>query len=244
VPRPRSARRSLPVVVATRWSPELLGAVAEGERKVLGPLVATDPIGAAEEASRRAEELIARASAKEPPPLPVACGPRCPSCCVSKVVVAAPEILRIAAYLRDRLAPEELEVLRSRVRAADDRSRDLSRRERAVAGIACPLLVEGSCSVHPVRPLICRAWTSLDRRACEQHFANPDGAPVAPAHTLVHELGGAVLGGLTLACADAGRDADLLELNAALRIALDHPDASGRWTLGRPVFSPAHDRTG
>ena len=51
----------------------------------------------------------------------------------------------------------------------------------------------------------------------------------------------AVLAGLGSAARDAGRDGALLELVAALRIALDHPDAAARWEAGRPVFAPARD---
>jgi hypothetical protein len=32
---------------------------------------------------------------------------------------------------------------------------------------------------------------------------------------------------------------DLLELNAALRIALEQPDAVDRWLAGQPVFAAA-----
>ncbi len=40
---------------------------------------------------------------------------------------------------------------------------------------------------------------------------------------------------------DAGRDGALLELVAALRIALDRPNAAARWDARLPVFSLARD---
>ncbi len=233
--------------MATRWTPELLRAVADGERAALLPLFERGPEGAvlaAASASARAAELDRAALAKEPPPEPVACGPGCPSCCVSKVAVVAPEVLRIAGYLRASLLPDALAALVARARAADDAVRGLTRVERARAGVPCPLLVDGGCSVHEVRPLLCRGWTSLDRAGCERHFADPDAAPVPPSHRVAYELASAVLAGLGAAVRASGRDGALLELTAALRIALEHPAAAARWDAGRPVFAPAHDAEG
>jgi hypothetical protein len=229
---------------STRWTPELLRAVADGERAALRPLFDQGPEGAilaAASASARAADLERAALAREPPSKPVACGPGCPSCCVSKVAVVAPEVLRIVAHLRAKLDPDALATLTRRVHAADEAVRGLTRAARARAGVSCPLLVDGACSVHDVLPLLCRGWTSLDRRGCERHFADPDVWPVPPSHRVAYELASAVLAGLGAAARASGRDGALLELTAALRIALEHPAAAARWDAGRPVFAPAHD---
>ncbi|MBS2033666.1 YkgJ family cysteine cluster protein [bacterium] len=44
---------------------------------------------------------------------------------------------------------------------------------------ACPLLVEGQCSVYPQRPVVCRGYHSLDVGACKQRFdsRNPSLEP-------------------------------------------------------------------
>ena len=243
-------KRSLPVVgrtpptPRTQWTPELLAGVAEGERRALRPLFdrgAEGAILADAAASDRAAELSRAALAREPPPAPIACAAGCPSCCVSKVAVVAPEVLRIVEYLRRTLDPEGLAALTARVRAADEKTRGLTRAQRARAGVPCPLLVDGACSVHEVRPLLCRGWSSLDAAACERHFANPDGVPVAPAYTVAYELASAVLAGLGRAARDSARDGGLLELIAALRIALERPTAAARWETRLPVFSQARD---
>jgi Putative zinc- or iron-chelating domain len=242
---PRAAKRSLPVAgTRTRWTPDLLAGVAEGERRALRPLFDRGPEGAvaaAAAASDRAAELDRAARATEPPATPIACAKGCPSCCVSKVAVVAPEVLRIAEHLRRNLDPEPFAALVARVRAADEQTRGLSRAERARAGVPCPLLVEGACSVHEVRPLLCRGWSSLDVAACERHFADPDGTPVAPGYRVGYELASAVLAGLGRAALDAGRDGRLLELVAALRMALERPTAAARWDGRLPVFSQALD---
>jgi hypothetical protein len=248
--RSRAARRSLPLAAPpaagtrSRWTPDLLAAVAEGERRALRPLFDRGPEGAvlaAAAASDRAAELQRAAQATEPPASPIACAAGCPACCVSKVAVVAPEVVRIAEHLRRSLDAEALAALLARVRAADEITRGLSRDERARAGVPCPLLVDGSCSVHEVRPLLCRGWSSLDADACERHFADPDAVPVAPAYRVGYELASAVLAGLGRAALDAGRDGRLLELVAALRIALERPTAAARWDGRLPVFSRALD---
>lgn len=231
-----------------RWTPALLEAVAEGERKVTAARLAQGderaPIAAAEAALARGLELARAALVKDPPPTPLACGPRCPSCCVAKVVVTAPEILRIAEHLRTTRDEAALAALLERVRAADAVTRGLSRAARREAGVPCPLLEGGSCSVHPVRPLLCAGWNSLDVGACERYFEAPAGEPVPPVpplHAPAYEVTSAVLAGLGKGCFDEGLDGSLLELIAALRIALERPNAKERWQRRLPVFSLARD---
>jgi hypothetical protein len=239
----RAKKRSLPVA-SPRWSAELLAGVAEGERRALRPLFdrgVDGAVQAAVQASERAAELERAALAREPPPSPVACRKGCSPCCVSKVVVVAPEVIRIAEHLRRTLDEGALAALLERVRAADERTRGLTRAERAEAGVPCPLLEDGACSVHPVRPLLCRGWSSLDASACERHFADPARVPVAPAYVPAYELASAVLAGLGRAALDAGRDGTLLELVAALRIGLERPNAAARWDARLGVFSRAAD---
>jgi hypothetical protein len=239
-----TGKRPLPLASPTRWTPDLLAAVAEGERRALLPLFARGlegAVAAAASASDRAASLTGAALAAEPPPAPIACARGCPACCVSKVAVVAPEVLRIAVHLRATLAPDALGALTARVRAADEQTRGLTRAERALAGVPCPLLVDGACSVHEVRPLLCRGWTSLDAVACGRHFADPERVPAAPSHRVGYELCAAVLAGLGRAALDAGRDGRLLELVAALRIALERPNAGDRWEARLPVFSRALD---
>jgi len=238
-------KRSLPLARPTRYTPAVLEGIADGERAVLGPLFDRGEAGVVEAAAQalaRAESLAATARAVEPPDAPIACGPGCPSCCVTKVLVLAPEVLRIAAHLRATLSPDELSALLERVRAADAVTRGLSRRERAERGVPCPLLApDGSCSVHPVRPVVCAAWTSLDLSACARHFAAPAAEPPAPLHAPGYEVANAVLAGLGWAAKDRGLDATPLELIAALRIALERPGAGERWLRRLPVFATARD---
>jgi hypothetical protein len=240
-------RRALPVVADARaWEPALTSAVAEVERQAASARLAegteAGAIAAAEQAAARALRLAAGELERRPPPAPIACEPGCPHCCHAKVIVFAPEALRLAAHLRAALGPGELEALRERVAATDARTRGTTRAERAELRLPCPLVDDaGSCSVHAVRPLHCIGWSSLDLAACERSLAGGAGVPSAPVYAPQYELANAIMGGLAKACFEAGLDGAPLELVAALRIALDRPNAGERWLRRLPVFSQARD---
>ncbi len=238
-------RRSLPLANPSQYSPAIFAAIAEGESHALAPLVAEGPEGAIEAAriaGERAEILTGAATEDEPPERPIACRRGCSTCCQAKVLVVAPEALRIAAHLRATLGPEELAALLVRVQEADARTRGLSRAARAEAHVPCPLLdADGGCGVHVVRPLVCRSWTSYDASACEVYWQAPSGKRTPPQWPLGYELSQAVLAGLGKACFDGGRDGTPLELHAALRITLERPTAGERWHRRLPVFSAAKD---
>lgn len=233
--------------VATRYSPAVLEGIAAGERVVLRLTLARGDKGAIEEAAAialaRALELSAISRVREPPERPIACKKGCSACCAAKVLVAPPEVLRIADHARRTLSAADFEALQARVAEAHARSKDLSRKERVAARVRCPLLDEaGACGVHSVRPLACAGWNSLDADGCDAHF-NARTAPVPPElHPQSNEVCLAVLGGLIGACIDRQLDTRPLELQAALVIALADEHAGEKWRRGDPVFEEAVDR--
>ncbi len=235
-----------PQIAPTRYSPDVLAGIALGEASALAPLVARDVLGAiaaAEQASLRAEHLVAAAIHHEPPHMPIACRRGCSTCCQAKVLVVAPEILRIGDFLRRTRTEEELATLLARIREIDSQTRGLSRAARADAHIPCPLLDgEGGCSIHEVRPLVCRSWTSYDERACQTYWQAPAGRKTPPQWPAGYELAQAILAGLGKACLDRGLDGVPLEFIAALRIVLERPNAGERWRKKLPVFMSARDQ--
>lgn len=130
------------------------------------------------------ERRIARAlgSDRERAAAPPACGPGCAACCTVNVATLAPEGIAIAAFLRRRLSPAEIAARAEALLAFHERVRWCEDGERIRTGLACPLLdARGACLVHPVRPLACRAISSLDpgecRRALEERVSEEgDGA--------------------------------------------------------------------
>ncbi|MDD3313229.1 YkgJ family cysteine cluster protein [Pseudodesulfovibrio sp.] len=109
----------------------------------------------------------------------VSCGPGCPACCNQLVPVSAWEALHLAAVIRSMEPPRRHRVVRRFARgverlndagllAALERGfRRHTLEPRVLAGlqraywnlrIPCPFLEANACSIHPHRPLACRAY--------------------------------------------------------------------------------------
>ena len=99
-----------------------------------------------------------------------ACSRGCSYCCHMRVVVTAPEVLRIAAFVEETFSVEERAALARRVAATDEQTRGLSDEAWGRARLPCPLLVGDECSVYSVRPLDCRAYNSRSVAACRDAF--------------------------------------------------------------------------
>jgi hypothetical protein len=242
----RREKRSLPLAPKARhaWTPALLEGLIAGEAAVIGDLLRTShedrPEVAALQAAVDVHQLIL-VELRRPGAELYACKPGCPSCCSAKVVAIAPEIFRIVTHLRATLDEAALAALIERVREADAKTRGLTRAAREELRLPCPLLREGSCSIHLVRPLHCVGWTSFDAGACERYWEAPSELPAPPHHVAMYELASAGIAALGRACFESGLDGTPLELIAALRIALERPNAKARWLAQLPVFSTARD---
>lgn len=193
------------------------------------------------EVTARAGEVAARAvedAARRQTPPALACKKGCDWCCYCRVGTAAPEVLRIAEYLRQTLPPEQLQAVRERVARLDDLRRALQPVRRADPRLPCALLADHRCVAYPVRPLTCRGFNSSDAARCERFVEAPNTVHV-PAYAPQLRLHTFVLDGLRAGLTESGLKGDLLELTAALRIALEAPDAAERWLAGEPVFAAA-----
>jgi hypothetical protein len=169
---------------------------------------------------------------------PIACRAGCAWCCYKSVAVSPPEVLRIVAYLRATLSPEELTAVRERIADLDDQTRTMSSLQRAHARLPCALLADQRCTIHPVRPLTCAGWNSVDVNECKAEWSHPESSPVT-SNILQIEAFQAMRLGMDLGSGELGVENDTLELTTALRIALDTPDAAERWLAGERLFAAA-----
>jgi Fe-S-cluster containining protein len=193
------------------------------------------------EVAQRAADLTAstteEAKLRELPARPSACAEGCAWCCYKRVGTAVPEVLRIVEYLKQNRSAAELDEVRERVLRLDERRRTMND-AWAAARLPCSLLVGDRCSVYPVRPLTCRGYNSSDARSCERVVKRREHTEV-PVYGPQQRLATMVLDGLRAGLTESRLNGDLLELTAALRIALTDPAAFDQWLAGKPVFAPA-----
>lgn len=96
------------------------------------------------------------------------CQAGCDHCCIVNVSVLQPEASRIADYLFNNQAAEELLDTYQYLHKLEKETAYLDDEERIMTRNKCAFLNQaGSCSIYPVRPLLCRAVTSTDATACK-----------------------------------------------------------------------------
>jgi hypothetical protein len=194
------------------------------------------------EAGAWAETLGEEVKARLPPSRPIACVEGCAHCCHVKVLVTVPEVLHLVAALRASLDAAALEQLRARVVASHRKTRGMSTEQRALARLPCPLLEGARCLAYDARPLACRGASSLDATACARAFDHPDEDVGIPIYKPQGQMTDALRSGLANGIAQSGLDPRLLELGAALMIALQQRTAGDEWASGRAAFAGAVDR--
>jgi Fe-S-cluster containining protein len=127
---------------------------------------------------------------------PPDCKQGCAWCCTVQVSVTSSELRSIFYYVKERFSEQAYQDLRSRVmetsrksdeifgtqnqsgyiaryRVAHERTLDMDApRKRATAQLPCPFLVSNKCSIYPVRPLLCRGYTSQNVESCKDIETN------------------------------------------------------------------------
>jgi len=97
------------------------------------------------------------------------CQDGCAHCCIVNVSVLQPEADSIAKHLFEKRSAEELLDLYQGISRLEKDTYYLDEEERIMARQPCAFLDNsGSCSIYPVRPLLCRSITSTDANACRE----------------------------------------------------------------------------
>lgn len=170
--------------------------------------------------------------------LPLACAEGCSYCCrTSTVHASTPEILRIAAWLKEHRSPEQVAELQARAKVAAERIGPLDLGGRAREKVPCPLLEpsSGRCTVYDVRPIACRAYHSGSVEACKRAHDESEANPVLPIDPPLFRVAHAHGFGMMTALVSEGLDAGPYDLTAALPVALES-DLDDRWLAGEKVL--------
>ena len=184
-----------------------------------------------------ADSTLAALVAKDPPRRTIACKAGCAYCCHLYVQVTPLEAIGVVRAVQAQ-GPEALAAVSARVADTLLKTAGKDAAYRNILALPCPLLVDGQCSVYAARPFVCRGANSADVDACRRGMGSASGVPLP---TFVHQRAvyAAVGNGAAQGLRDRGVDPDLLELVAALKIALEHDDPLTAWRGGVLDFSPA-----
>jgi Fe-S-cluster containining protein len=180
------------------------------------------------------ERSLKRAPAAATAAPAIACAKGCAFCCHLSVSALAPEVFLVAGHIRDN-AKGDLQAVLARIGAAERNTRGLGGFERARRKLPCALLDGNACSVYAVRPGPCRATVSMSVQICERGYNGENVQIAAP--PLWSVLRNAHLQALWAGLAAAELPGESYELNHAVMVALETPDAEARWLKGEDVFA-------
>jgi Fe-S-cluster containining protein len=211
-----------------RMAARALGSGSRGDAAFLALIAAIE--------QRIAAELESERRADEPRP---ACGPGCAACCTVNVATLPVEGIAIAGFLRRLLSPGELVARAAALLAFHEQVRWCEDAERIHAGLTCPFLdARRACLVHPVRPLACRAVSSLDAEECRRALAeraDEEGTGAVRMNLLQKVLHDEALGALAEALSARGLDARTRDVSGMAGVFLADPARVDAYLAGSRV---------
>lgn len=174
----------------------------------------------------RTEEVLALARQEG---AKIECGAGCNACCHQSVEVSIPEAILVSLQVADPADPR-----RAAISEAVTAESTLSRADRLRTRRACPLLVDGNCSVYENRPLLCRATLSPSRQSCYDALRGAAFPQQYPVPQFFAQGDKDALRGI---CKDLGLQHDNVDLVKTVAAILDDPAIIARWAAGERVFT-------
>jgi len=186
----------------------------------------------ASKAAEKANEFFEASIKRNATGVKIECAKGCAYCCYVAVSALAPEVFLIANTIR---AQPDFDARSIRIHDVERATHRLGGYERAQRKLPCALLENNACSVYAARPGPCRGVTSASVRHCHAAF---NGAAVSiPTPMVWSTLRNAQVQALMAALTAVELPAESYELNEAVCLALDNPDAEARWLKGEDVFA-------
>lgn len=166
------------------------------------------------------------------------CAGGCSFCCHSRIHVTPLEAVLLCAHIQNCFSPEETHRLKTRIRdnLVQTRGQSLAHRVTIKDNTPCIFLDHHVCMVYGQRPLICRTWNSLDRRACKTAFASGDHEaeiPCLSAPNYVYTLARDVV---QAECTRMRLETGRVELVSAIDQCLALTDAADTFARGVAIF--------
>jgi len=188
----------------------------------------------ASKAAEWAHQFFETSLKKNATEVKVACAQGCAFCCYYAVSALAPEVFLVANAVRAQ-HPHDFDSAQARIRAVEQITRGLNGLQRAQKRIACAFLVDNLCTVYSARPSPCRGMSSVSVKICERGFKGESvGIPTPQVWT---SLRSAELQAMWAALTAVDLPSDSYELNEAVSVALEQPNAEARWLKGEDIFA-------
>lgn len=176
-----------------------------------------------------------------------ACQKGCSWCCHQTVMVIGPEVIVVKRYIEEFFSAAERRVLIDRLGVRTEEIAGRTTSERLDFGIACGLLDDSVCSVHPARPMLCRGAYSEDAGFCAELFDRFDtvieevrsGERKGPFLVAPKILFNSAQVGLATALREIDYACRPLELTKALKIAFEIPNVGEAWLADESVLAGA-----
>jgi Fe-S-cluster containining protein len=168
----------------------------------------------------------------------IACHAGCSPCCNLNVAVLMPEALTIAAYLRERENSPLFAAIAGKVEKLARYLHGVDDAERIRLQVPCAFLDQrGWCTIHPVRPLMCRGIAATDPAQCRRSLTTncmDDEEPVML--NLVQKfLYDEAFRLVAAALERHGLDPRGMELHAGVQAFIDRPVMAAEFLAGRRI---------
>jgi hypothetical protein len=189
-----------------------------------------------------AEALLDKSMARDLKGLSYACRKGCGWCCWQRVTCTAPEIFRVAEWMRANAGRPGVPALATIAAAESLAVSDAAPVLPGAAGVGaerrpCALLIDDACSVHAGRPISCRAVLSMSAEACRKAMVDPATADPVPLVVGAMDTAEAVRTLLCTVIAAKGLSDAGYDLQQALAVVLPDPTAEARWLAGEDVLA-------
>nr|WP_321451551.1 YkgJ family cysteine cluster protein [uncultured Carboxylicivirga sp.] len=112
--------------------------------------------------------------------MPVDCKKGCNWCCHQPVFATSHEMMFVWEFIKLNFKEEDRKVILQKAFNNYQKRGRMDDKELLQSKLPCPLLLNGSCSVYPARPIACRIYLSMSAQSCKTAFDAPKDESIYP----------------------------------------------------------------
>lgn len=102
-----------------------------------------------------------------------ACKRGCFHCCYLRVDAYEFELNSITYYIESEMKSNIRTLVIEEIKRQFELIKDLTIEQHHNTNVKCPLLINGKCSVYPVRPVACASYHSMSEELCKKSYDDP-----------------------------------------------------------------------